>query len=56
MSQPVSLAAGQYFSGIHLESGSRLVVFVYLITRHNFASKVEQEPLSFGGAGHTCPI
>ena len=56
MSQPVSLTTGQHFSGIRLESAGRLVVFVYLIAHRNFVSKVEQEPLSFGGAGRAHPI
>ena len=56
MSQPVGLMAGQHFSGIHSESAGRLVVSMYLITHRNFASKVEQEPLSFGGAGRAHPI
>ena len=56
VSQLVSLTTGQHFSGIRLESAGRLVVFVYLIACRNFASKVEQEPLSFGGAGCARPI
>ena len=56
MSQPIGLIAGQHFSGVCPESADRLVVFVYLIARRNFASKVEQEPLSFGGAGCAHPI
>ena len=51
VSQLGGLTTRQHFSGIRPESADRLVVFVYLIAHRNFASKVEQEPLSFGGAG-----
>ena len=56
VSQLVGLTTRQHFSGTRPESAGSLVVFMYQIVRRNVASKAEQEPLSFGGAGSAHPI